>query len=74
MKGAPKKPLDPHTLRWAARKASRYERELRQFQHESPDRKLHDLYERAATTAFVLKATYLSQARVIERKRKPRKP
>lgn len=67
------KPLDPRTLRWAARKASTYQRELRGFELDAPNRRLRALYERAAITAFVLKATFLSQARAIERKRNARK-
>lgn len=67
------KPLCARTLRWAARKASRYHRELRQFQNEAPNLRLRNLYERAAITAFVLKSNYLSQAKCIERKAKASK-
>ena len=67
------KPLDARTLRWAANKAARYQRELRQFQDEAPNLRLRNLYERAAITAFVLKSNYLSQAKRIERKAKASK-
>ncbi|HTJ17761.1 MAG TPA: hypothetical protein VL494_13370 [Steroidobacteraceae bacterium] len=62
------KPLDPRTLRWAARKAATYERELRQFRDEAQDFRKADIYDRAAATAFVLKSTFLSQARRVEGK------
>ena len=61
------KRLDARTLRWAARKASKYERELRGFERDAPNLRLRGLYERAAISVFVLKSTFLSQARAIER-------
>lgn len=64
------KTLDARTLRWAARKASTYERELRGFEHDAPNLRLRALYERAAITAFILKANFLGQARAVERKAK----
>lgn len=62
------KPLDARTLRWAARKAANYERELRQFEAGATSRRQRSLYEMRALTAFVLKSTFLSQAKRVERK------
>jgi hypothetical protein len=58
--------LDARTLRWASRRAARYERELRGFMVKAPTQRIRDIYERAAITAFVLGSGYLHKARAIE--------
>jgi hypothetical protein len=61
-----KRELDAYTLRWASRRAAKYERELRGFMVKAPTQRERDMYERAALTAFVLGSGFLRQAKALE--------